>query len=454
MDKKKEEMLEKLRNVKAMENNNLSINRLEDEVQIEDVKFVGQATIIEEIEGEKVEKEINVYAVLEGKNIKYYSDDMCLGYETEGVGIIPSPEYQKKYEENSPIKDVVENLKEKEMSGQEKPQEEKTVQSLEKLEEEKMEEYADIAGIDKKDVKKVAEIKEGLEEKEQEKVDERKLESVSHLQEIKGTNKVNNHETISKAIGLEGVKKFVVIYSEDTEKIARNNGEEKNRNNSRYSIIAVMNDGNAINIDNKLELSRSEGANSTEGRIQTNADGTTQKEYKQASIYNIKGKDKAISIEKDQYGEIQVYYGGMTKGSYGNEGNQFVGTQLETDNVWPTSRDVREQECNKEGIYHTDEKAEEANKHFEHGDEEIENIKNADGKEETKELCENQINMNLVERYVEEILENESINDTYTKKEVREYLLETIQKNPNKEPEEIKETVEYDLDMTARERKL
>ena len=31
-------------------------------------------------------------------------------------------------------------------------------------------------------------------------------------------------------------------------------------------------------IDNKLELSRSEGANSTEGRIQTNADGTTQKE--------------------------------------------------------------------------------------------------------------------------------------------------------------------------------
>ena len=78
MDKKKEEMLEKLRNVKAMENNNLSINRLEDEVQIEDVKFVGQATIIEEIEGEKVEKEINVYAVLEGKNIKYYSDDMCL----------------------------------------------------------------------------------------------------------------------------------------------------------------------------------------------------------------------------------------------------------------------------------------------------------------------------------------------------------------------------------------
>ena len=56
MDKKKEEMLEKLRNVKAMENNNLSINGLEDEVQIEDVKFFGQATIIEEIEGEKVEK--------------------------------------------------------------------------------------------------------------------------------------------------------------------------------------------------------------------------------------------------------------------------------------------------------------------------------------------------------------------------------------------------------------
>lgn len=168
MNKEKEEILERLRNVKAMENNNLSIKGLEDEVQIEDVKFLGQATIIEEIEGEKVEKEINIYAVLEGKNIKYYSDDMCLGYETEGVGIIPSPEYQKKYEENSPIKDIVENLKEKEISEQEKVQEEKTVQSLEKLEEENVEEYAEIAGIDKKDVKKVAEIKEGLEEQEEE----------------------------------------------------------------------------------------------------------------------------------------------------------------------------------------------------------------------------------------------------------------------------------------------
>lgn len=394
MDKKKEEMLEKLRNVKTMENNNLSINGLEDEVQIEDVKFFGQATIIEEIEGEKVEKEINVYAVLEGKNIKYYSDDMCLGYETEGVGIIPSPEYQKKYEENSPIKDVLENLKEKEMSEQEKPQEEKTVQSLEKLEEEKVREYAGIVGKDKEDIKKVSEIYDeeiDIEKDDEEKVDNKKLASVNHLQEMKASTRVNNYETLSGVLGLSGISKFVVVYSEDAAEISKTDGENKNRNNSTYSIIAIKDDGTAINIDNKLELSRSKGTNSSEGRIQTNADGTTEKEYHQASIYNIKGTNRALSLENDNYGEIQVYYGAMTKGALDNEGNQFVGTQLETRSVWPTSRDVRAQEDYRKGEYNADQKADEVKEHLEHGDEKIENINNADGDKKTIADCENDL---------------------------------------------------------------
>ena len=69
-------------------------------------------------------------------------------------------------------------------------------------------------------------------------------------------------------------------------------------------------------------------------------------------MYKVKGSNEVFSFENGQYGEIKAYYGNMTK----EDGTKFVGTQLETNNVWPTSRDVREQASDREGIYYADEK--------------------------------------------------------------------------------------------------
>ena len=54
-------MLKKLQNVEAMERENIQENGLEGKVEIDDVKYLGKATIIQEIEGEKEKIEINIY---------------------------------------------------------------------------------------------------------------------------------------------------------------------------------------------------------------------------------------------------------------------------------------------------------------------------------------------------------------------------------------------------------
>lgn len=447
MEKEKEEIMGKMQDVRNSATNDLREEGSNASV-VQNVKYYGKISLVRKEDKEPVEFEL--YTVEE---YDYETDTVKTRIYLDGQEA-DLGELMRDYESLDPINDTLQLAK---LEQTKEPEERKLeIYDLNELETEKeVDDYAKTAGVDKKDLKRVAEIKKE-EEKEKtqegEEVDKRKLESVTHLQEIKGHTKVNNHQTLEQALGMTGVKKFVVIYSEDTTTIARNNGEEKNRNHSRYSMIAVMNDGTAINLDNVLEPSRSEGTNSIEARTQTDADGTTKKEYHSASIYNVKGTNKALSLENDQYGEIQVYYGAMTRGAFENEGNQFVGTQLETRNVWPTSKEVREQQNNRAGEYHTDEKAAETRGHFEHGDEEIEDIRNADGREETIAECET-INIDLIEKTVAEIMENETIELNYTEREVREALMDAIEKHPEMKPDEMKKYVEADLDRAAPERK-
>lgn len=374
MIKEKEEMLKKLQNVEAMERENIQENGLEGKVEIDDVKYLGKATIIQEIEGEKEKIEINIYAVLEDKTIKYYSDDMCLGIETVNVGngepaIIPSPEYIRMYEEDNPIKDLITNLKQKEIEEQEKMKDEQTIVSLKELEAEKeKEECEKVLEDDGKETKIIAEIKKKDETK--------KIERMNHLQEIDADTKVNYYKDMEKTLGLKGVQKFVIVYSED----ARQLSEAGEQNSSRYSMIAVMDDSSMLNLSDKLEEVKSEEKNSVEGRIQTDADEKTRVENNPASLYRIKGStsNETFCFENGQYGEIKAYYGNMTE----RDGTTFVGTQLETNNVWPTSKEVREQASDRSGQYYSEDKKAETKKHVEHGDEKI-LIENSDGKPTT-----------------------------------------------------------------------
>lgn len=384
MEKKEmfqDEILENLRAVKLKATEDLKEQPGYENSIIQNVRYYGKVKLCRR-DGE--DEELDLFTVEE---YDYQTDTVKTRIYLNGQEV-DLGELLRDYDSIDPIKDVI-NEAEKLDSNKENRRKSK-VYSLSELEaEEEASKYADVAGVDKKKVKKMVSLKrEEQIESEEQAVDEGRLQSISHLQEIKENTKVNNYETLTQAIGIKGISKLVVVYSEDAESLAQNEEQLKNRNNSRYSFIAVMQDGSAINIDDKIALDPSKGTNSTDERIQTDSDGTTRKESTEASIFNIIGKDKSLSIEKDQFGEIQIYYGSMTEA-----GNEFNGTQLETQNVWPISRDVRAQEDPYKGKYHADDKQREAKKHFEHGDDSIQ-LKNSDGDDKTAEICQQHTDIN------------------------------------------------------------
>lgn len=435
MEENKEEIMKKMQQVRSEATNDLR-EEGSSTSKVQNVKFYGKVALVRKEGGEPVE--FDLYTVEE---YDYEKDAVKTRIYLDGQEA-DLGELMRDYEKLDPINDIINKAKEEQTKEPE--QRETKVYDLNEMELEKeVEEYASAAGMDKKDVKRVAEIKKEDKEKkpeEGEKVDERKLEMVTHLQEIQGHTKVNNYQTLEQALGLTGIKKFVVIYAEDTRTIARNNGEERNRDLSRYSMIAIKEDGTAINLDNVLQPSLSEGTNSNEGRIQTDADGTTSKEYKPASMYTIKGTNRALSFENDQYGEIQVYYGEMTRGALGNEGNQFVGTQLETQNIWPTSREVREQETNRAGYDHADKKAAESSSNLE-GQDRIEGIQNADGDPDTYQLNEDNL-IPETDTTWRQLANNCGYRDEDAIQRVYEKFIEFKEKHPDLDNKQIIEGME------------
>ena len=191
MDKRKKEMLERLRVVKAEEEKELEKVGLKDRVNIKRVQYLSDIqiyrTVIDEDTGEhKKSEEPDTLCIVSVEEInketgnivmKYYSGDMLLGTEAKGVGqnepaIIPSPEYLRVYEEDKPIKDLVADLKEilrekEEKKAQEKSDKEDGIErglkgiTLEELEQEKKKEELEkkekvVAGNEQEEVRQRA----------------------------------------------------------------------------------------------------------------------------------------------------------------------------------------------------------------------------------------------------------------------------------------------------------
>ena len=357
MNKQKEERLEELREIKGATERNHPGYLVTDVVHYnEKVKLINE-------EGEIEEFDLTIALIQNAETEEEYKLYYLNGRE------VPIIELLKNRELLDRIEEIVDETQINEDKAEEEQDEKPKKESLVELEAEKeREECAEVIEEDTENIKTVAEIVQDE--------DTKKLESMNHLQEIDADTKVNYYKDMEKALGLKGVQKFVIVYSEDAVQLSESN----ERNSSRYSMIAVMDDGSMINLDDRLEEVRSEGTNSVEGRIQTDADEQTRVENNPASMYRIKGSnsDEAFSFENGEYGEIKAYYGNMTKAN----GTTFVGTQLETNNVWPTSKDVRDLASDRKGEYHTDDKKAETEKHVEHGDEEIE-IENSDGEVRT-----------------------------------------------------------------------
>lgn len=442
MNEEEKEILEQLR-----EKRNKLQEQAPKNIVIQNIKLLGKIDLKrKETEAEKENKEIkkaNLYLVeeydIEKDEIilKYYADDEFIGIDNNGE-FLQTGFARENYENTDTIKDVLENLKEKEetqKNSEEKTKQEYSLNELEELEaEQEKEECAETLNKDEDKIKKIAEIKN--------EEDDKKLAQMSHLQEIDASTMVNNYKNIEKALGLTGVRKFVIVYSEDAVELS----DTKEENSSRYSMIAVKDDGTKINLDNKLKEVPFDENNSEKERIQTDADEKTRISNNTASIYKIKGSEtnEAFSFEQGQYGEIKAYYGNVIS----SEKNKFVGDQLETNSVWPTSNKIREHASDRKGRDYAKDKKEEAEKHLEHGDEEV-SIENSDGREETTDICESpyvpdteitweQLSKSLGDKNVEE-LQKEFYNQ-YEGNNTKEIILK-MQEEYKEEEKEVEETV-------------
>ena len=373
----KEEILKRLKAVETMEVENLEDNGIADKVQIDNVKYLGKATLVQEIDGKKEQTEINVYAVIEDKTIKYYSDDMCLGIETVNVGngepaIIPSPEYLRMYEKDNPIKDIVNNLKLKEIEEQEKPQEERTTVSLNELEKEEKEQ--DGSEVSKK-------------ENEDEKDIPRKKRKPSYVIETVNPDKakMDYWKTVKQACGLpEKVHTLAFSYPVSS---------EDKVDYANITVYMLDKDGYIIedlDVDDYFEFDSSTGNNPMQDNVVRHEEEENKGEVQLAenrTMIRLYAKNSAdrntyISLEqKNNFGD----YNDINAGRKTVAGTQNVEKQLETDRVrvW----DSEEEKLVKfnAGIYNMNDIFNEAEEYKKHENNEHTNTNNADGIKETKE---------------------------------------------------------------------
>ncbi len=391
-------------------------------------------------------KEINKEGKEEVRLVNnYYLGDKCIG-----AYLKEEPYFTSTLEEDKlqAVKSLLDKNEKEQVQGI----------SLVALEEEQLdiitEEMSKKYGIKlkKEDIKAMAEVEleEKLEKQENGKKELNKEETnkiISDKQQIKADTKIDDKKTIGQALDLNTTEysKVAIVYSDKLNEIADNPNDAKN--STRYSFVAIRKDGTAQIINDKLEIDASSGNNSNKEAIKVDANKTARKDNKTLSRYKIAGKDEYLSVENGQYGEVKAYYGkGKTK-----DGNMNVETQLETTNVRPTSRQLRELQADKKGIYKTENMAKEANEHFDNHNEESIGINAVDGDENTVDKQDvDEIQDGYIQNIVNELMQVEEIDEVFTRREIEERTVKFFEKQNNiTNMKELKEQLKNDIQFDA-----
>jgi len=306
MNKERDEMLQRLKNVKSMEEYNLGMLGKLDDIEIDDVKYLGKVEVIHKTNGKKESETINVYAVIEGKTIKYYSDDMPLAAETKGIGknkeeVVPSLEYERMFEKDNPIKDIIENLKQKEIEEQEKSRDERTVVSLKDLEEKKSKSETKEESKDKeKDEKIIPEFRTD------------KSGSTSLDQMIDGV-------TLRNVLGLSS--EYECIKPVSASKL-RGYADVENHD----AVVAIKRNGECTVLDESIiRPDRQEGKNSSNQDLNINNDGSVEYKSNTSSYQIVNSPNYYVAIGNDEGSTRKAIK--LSKRS-GREGDQEVEFEL------------------------------------------------------------------------------------------------------------------------------
>ncbi len=226
---------------------------------------------------------------------------------------------------------------------------------------------------------------------------------VNIKQEMKMNSKVTDMKTLEQILKdnekLPQIKnkKFIkmgIIESDHRDNLLdTKTGEKAKVNTTRYSFVAIANDGTVVPLD--LKQDHQEGNNPNEINYQVNQKGEVEQDDVTSRFKIGSG---TFAVKKGDYGEIEVYHSPRkTIGGNGVEGNKSLDRQLETDNVWIMKKEVRDLAAKyKTGYRSVEEGYQEAKMHENEKGEIIQSdkmrVEDIDGIENTKSHIHDNVN--------------------------------------------------------------
>lgn len=404
-----------------------------------DVKYLGVISIEEQTENGPVVIDKDIFAVSDiasdGSTItKYYDENMvCIAGRTKD-GLFQSKSF---LDDNS-----LDFLKQMEALD------EKQGISLKEVDE-TLERVSKTLGISKSDVLSMSKIeldevvknKEVLDLSEEEQTlgitrhkEEQNQDVLANLQskqEVSLNQKVDNRYTLAEIMGLPSGSKLIVVNSDCI---------KENENSTSFSCLIESPSGGLEKADQLIQVG---GKDSDKNVFESNRDGSKieQKQVKSSFAIQSSIVDNAIiTIRQGEAGRIEVGYGQTDPTSHRDAFTE----RLETKEMWPITREVREEFSKEKGQYHITEKMDEIEEHEKHDCENL-TLEEADGdlrtghshSEEAAELI-------LTDEQV-----GEEINEVFTKHEVEERFESMREKNPEKDFDKLVEITKEELAIDA-----
>ena len=445
MNQREKEILELEEDLKDTIENELIKNQTENkEVSIKDIKFVGQATWQDKINGKSisdnvfiVEKEIKEIdeegkeRITEQKN--YYLGDKCIG-GTIGENEIA---YNSSFENSEPdkmqaVNELLERTSEKEIEAH----------SLNSL---KRKEIAEVLTAHLGKEEREDKDENDLSEKQAEKV------KVNGIQKANLNKKVDGKETLGKRLDLEQYDSIYVVYSEKVKEVTA----DSKINNTTYSLVGMTKDGEARVLNDEFDMDKTVGNNASREQTKIRADGTATRDNEDLSVYTRKSNGVSIGCENNQ-GSVQMFMYQKTL-----EENENVGIQIETSQTPVIPIETREIMNRNKGIEQKERIQDEVEEHTEEGCN-PKDVKDYDGLEYTQ--THSHLSDEALNSYVTEILnyENvvgeEKIKEVFSENEVRDKLLREMYKNEGRLSngqivENVKREMNQDAEMFIKEHK-
>lgn len=472
MDKRERSVLKLLEDFRDTIENDIAKQQTENKrIEIKDIKFVGQATWKDKINGNDisdnvfiVEKEIKEIGedgkerVTEQKN--YYLGDKCIG------GTIGNNEitYNETFANSEPdkfnaINELLDNVTEQELENN----------SLNNLRKKEMSEILSahlgreisedeveklLEDMDQDELQELSEEEQDREDKDENDLSEKQTQKikVNGIQKADLNKLVDGKETLGKRLDLQEYDSLYVVYSDKVDEITSGT----KRNNTTYSLVGMTKNGEARVLDDEFEMDNTVGNNGSRESTKIRANSTATRDNNDVSVYRRKSNGMSIGCENSQ-GNVDMFLYQKTL-----EENENVGIQIETSKTPVIPVETREVMNRNKGVYYKEQVQDEIEDHTEEGCK-PDDIKDFDGDENTS--THEHFSEETLDEYVMDIYNYENkygeelIKEVFTESEVKEKLLRELKENKDKISMEqiiqnVQEEMNSDAEMLDREHKL